>query len=1362
MTIELQKTESAKTKALAAAVKASATAAVSSSSAVVTDGSAVTALLAACAQEVVGENVEMPTMPFVPQNGTVRDDDSDKNLLTALCEVPTAAPMMLGECAVIHGSSDFVAVKLEKLDAVIGEFQQNNTNECNNVSLGVESKVASTVEIADTVEDFADVTDLQLLYSTLAGVKLVVQPPILKAVLHEHQIQGISWMVHMFQNGMPMILGDQMGLGKTIQSIGFLAYLHHTLRKRGPHLIVVPLSVLSNWMSEIELFCPSLRAVRFHGPKPERERIKLEELADLNEFDIVVTTYEVMVSEVNYFRRKYVWTTIIVDEGHRLKNERSQLSEKIRMVACLGKVILTGTPLQNNLKELWAMLYFLAPDVFTSSKPFEEGFDLLRGHIDTAVLRRARKLLSIFMLRRVKDNVAIRLPNRKELTMLVPLTEQQILLYKALLTGLDADMLNSIMNAAGSSSTEEGTVALTSTTVTAASVSTDSEWRRLMNLLVQLRKICNHTYLMPDIAPDPYCLDERLVCGSGKLQMLDRMLPLLKTNGHRVLIFSQFTSMLDILEDYCELREYQFVRLDGETNRVKRRLDVRRFNAPGSPLFIFLISTRAGGLGLNLASADTVILYDSDWNPQVDLQAMERAHRIGQTKPVRVFRLVCQGSVEERMVNRAEKKLFLNAMVAEADPDEALQELHEDAGGEANESDQLLAKLALGVGGSSMSKSELASLIRFGANAVCNAGSDNNGNGSGSTGMSDSDLAVFLEMEGRDQSLMKMHDEVLRDLSFEKKQQQQINTAQDKLVQSISISNHASSDTAPINDAFELAQKALRDRMAMLKEVDLRQLGGTVYEDSRGKNDTRKRRKGTAEEINSEKEAAALDLLNQPSAKRMRKERIVMLSGKGTGYGGMVPVLANTIEVSATNDNAEETDRRRQGRVWEHMCFCALCGRAVQQQPVTPSIVTAPPVQDSASKKKSKHDDRDKVTPSTSVSSKSANKSGNKSSQPPVSDLAAPSDAAATVMRCAHCPWSFHTECARAFGVLSRSGVGSGMSSCPHHRCVLCSRGTQAAGGLLFRCTGCLTAYCEDCLPQDEIDGVGRCRALEERCGYSSKQSYYIKCPSCCVREGCTPLGVLSSVTSVKRAPVHKSASTDSLPIVNAAAGVDSTIAADDDTGAAAAAVDEADVGQDIVEDDDQLQQQQDAMPDETFVPLKTQLMRIHWTEILPTPPPSPAFQSPLTKKKRQKELKAKSRKGAFGKKIVVEDISDDGEVSEEEAGSVHEQEKREMTAAELELQQLEQNSRAVVIPARCSPKKALELCLGHPVLQALYARVLVPPVIISTVGGLLRNSSVFESVSAKIQQGNFWCCYGHIYIIFTFSEFQLMSLLLS
>ena len=188
-------------------------------------------------------------------------------------------------------------------------------------------------------------------------------------------------------------------------------------------------------------------------------------------------------------------------------------------------------------------------------------------------------------------------------------------------------------------------------------------WKKLQSLLMQLRKCCNHPYLFEGADPDPGVTDESLIEASGKVHVLDRLLTKLKDRGHRVVLFSQFTTTLDLLDDVLRYRGYEFSRLDGGTNRVQRTVDIQSFNAPNSSVFLFLMSTRAGGLGVNLQTADTCILFDSDWNPQADLQAMARVHRIGQTKPVHVYRLVTAGTVEERIVQRAEKKLYLDAMV---------------------------------------------------------------------------------------------------------------------------------------------------------------------------------------------------------------------------------------------------------------------------------------------------------------------------------------------------------------------------------------------------------------------------------------------------------------------------------------------------------------------------------------------------------------------------------------------------------------------------------------------------------------------------------------------------------------------------
>ena len=848
--------------------------------------------------------------------------------------------------------------------------------------------------------------------ANIEGVELIKQPKQLTATLHEHQIHGISWMVSMFEKGMSMILGDQMGLGKTIQSIGFISYLKYTRKQTGPYLVVMPLSVLSNWMAEFEKFCPQLKVIRFHGPKNERNRIKAEEINDLDNFDVLLTTYEMLVSESNFFKRRFVWASVIVDEGHRLKNEKSQLSDKLKSVPTICRVILTGTPLQNNLRELWALLHFLQPDIFTSStaEKFEEGFDLARGRIDQGILRKARQLLSVFMLRRLKENINIKLPSKKEVTIVVPLTDVQKEWYKRLLLGLDESTIETVMSAntdGMSSSTSRDSIANggdndekdtkkqrvasnTDLTAVVASSSTseskpgESDWRKLMNLLLQLRKVCNHVMLMQDASMELGDTYNNIVEGSGKLKMLDRMLPRLKADGNRVLIFSQFTSMLNILEEYCDSRNHTYVRLDGETNRVQRRLDVRRYNAPNSPIFVFLISTRAGGLGLNLATSDTVILYDSDWNPQVDLQAMERSHRIGQTKAVRVYRLICSGSVEERMINRAGKKLFLNAMVAEK-----INRDEESAGDDAviNESSENDAAAAVGIGGASISKNEVASLIRFGANAVVQNADESE--------ISDNRLDRLLER---------------RDGKYGR-------------------------DTYEDEEELEMKSTDVMENI-MKEEVDLRQLGSTKYE--KNKITSSKERKAKASELGIDhtlvEEGMHASEMGADLGKRVSKSRIIMVDGSGSGYGGAVPILAQNQDSAIPLEACIEVTKK--GRDWKHCGYCLLCGTGMSIRP---------------------------------------DQQGN------------------FLQPCGHCPRTFHIECLRERGLWN---TGKGSFICSHHKCSSCNRNTAAAGGLLFRCTGCMTSYCEDCLPQDEIEGLGRYKPFEEL-GYISKQAYYVKCPAC-------------------------------------------------------------------------------------------------------------------------------------------------------------------------------------------------------------------------------------------------------------------------
>ncbi|XP_023373132.1 probable global transcription activator SNF2L1 isoform X3 [Otolemur garnettii] len=478
-------------------------------------------------------------------------------------------------------------------------------------------------------------------------IRFEVSPSYVKGgPLRDYQIRGLNWLISLYENGVNGILADEMGLGKTLQTIALLGYLKHYRNIPGPHMVLVPKSTLYNWMNEFKRWVPSLRVICFVGDKDARAAFIRDEMMP-GEWDVCVTSYEMVIKEKSVFK-KFHWRYLVIDEAHRIKNEKSKLSEIVREFKSTNRLLLTGTPLQNNLHELWALLNFLLPDVFNSADDFDSWFDTKNCLGDQKLVERLHAVLKPFLLRRIKTDVEKSLPPKKEVKIYLGLSKMQREWYTKILMK-DIDVLNS----AGK-----------------------MDKMRLLNILMQLRKCCNHPYLFDGAEPGPpYTTDEHIVTNSGKMVVLDKLLAKLKEQGSRVLIFSQMTRLLDILEDYCMWRGYEYCRLDGQTPHEERedkflevellgqREAIEAFNAPNSSKFIFMLSTRAGGLGINLASADVVILYDSDWNPQVDLQAMDRAHRIGQKKPVRVFRLITDNTVEERIVERAEIKLRLDSIV---------------------------------------------------------------------------------------------------------------------------------------------------------------------------------------------------------------------------------------------------------------------------------------------------------------------------------------------------------------------------------------------------------------------------------------------------------------------------------------------------------------------------------------------------------------------------------------------------------------------------------------------------------------------------------------------------------------------------
>lgn len=452
--------------------------------------------------------------------------------------------------------------------------------------------------------------------------------------LRDYQIRGLNWMIDLYENGINGILADEMGLGKTLQTISLLGYMKHFRNIPGPHMVIVPKSTLRNWENEFKKWCPSIKAVCLIGDQETRAAF-IREVMMPGEWDVCITSYEMCIKEKSVFK-KFNWRYMVIDEAHRIKNEKSLLSQIVREFRTANRLLLTGTPLQNNLHELWALLNFLLPEVFSSSDDFDAWFNSNDCLEDNSMIERLHAVLKPFLLRRLKLDVEKKLLPKVETKIYIQLSKMQRDWYtKILMKDID------IVNGAGR-----------------------TEKMRLQNILMQLRKCCNHPYLFDGAEPGPpYTTDYHLVENAGKMVVLDKLLPRLKAMGSRVLLFSQMTRVLDVLEDYCIWRGHSYCRIDGQTAHEDRHRQIDEYNAEGSEKFLFMLSTRAGGLGINLATADIVVLYDSDWNPQADLQAMDRAHRIGQKKQVKVFRFIQENSMEEKLIERAEVKLKLDKMV---------------------------------------------------------------------------------------------------------------------------------------------------------------------------------------------------------------------------------------------------------------------------------------------------------------------------------------------------------------------------------------------------------------------------------------------------------------------------------------------------------------------------------------------------------------------------------------------------------------------------------------------------------------------------------------------------------------------------
>ncbi|XP_046697235.1 probable global transcription activator SNF2L2 isoform X1 [Silurus meridionalis] len=483
---------------------------------------------------------------------------------------------------------------------------------------------------------------------------------LINGTLKQYQIQGLEWMVSLYNNNLNGILADEMGLGKTIQTIALLTYLMENKRLNGPYLIIVPLSTLSNWVYELDKWSPSIVKIAYKG-MPSMRRSFVPQLRS-GKFNVLLTTYEYIIKD-KHILAKIRWKYMIVDEGHRMKNHHCKLTQVLNThYVAPRRLLLTGTPLQNKLPELWALLNFLLPTIFKSCSTFEQWFNApfamtgervdLNEEETILIIRRLHKVLRPFLLRRLKKEVESQLPEKVEYVVKCDMSAIQKVLYRHM-------QGKGILLTDGSEKDKKG----------------KGGAKTLMNTIMQLKKICNHPYMFQHIEesfaehlgyPNGIINGPDLYRASGKFELLDRILPKLQATNHRVLLFCQMTSLMTIMEDYFAYRNFLYLRLDGTTKSEDRAALLKKFNTEGSQYFIFLLSTRAGGLGLNLQAADTVVIFDSDWNPHQDLQAQDRAHRIGQQNEVRVLRLCTVNSVEEKILAAAKYKLNVDQKVIQA------------------------------------------------------------------------------------------------------------------------------------------------------------------------------------------------------------------------------------------------------------------------------------------------------------------------------------------------------------------------------------------------------------------------------------------------------------------------------------------------------------------------------------------------------------------------------------------------------------------------------------------------------------------------------------------------------------------------
>lgn len=555
--------------------------------------------------------------------------------------------------------------------------------------------------------------------------------PLLKegCTLHDYQLVGVKWLIMMNNKELNAILGDEMGLGKTIQIVAFLSYLKQ-IGKTGPHLIVVPSSTIENWIGEFHKWCPSLKLLTYYGTQDERKHLRHRVKKQKDNIDVILTTYNMVTSKSDdkKFFKNFSLNYVIYDEGHMLKNCDSDRYKGLMKVKGKRKILLTGTPLQNNLIELISLMYFVLFKVFNK---YCEDITHLLQHFkqlgpaleskDKALyqqdrIEEAKSILQPYILRRLKNQVLSSLPTKSEQIIEVEMKKPQKQLYDDIVDVLQrseeaGDSYGSLMRLRQAANhpllrrseyTDAKLDKIAKLLCLREKTYADKKWQHVSEDLAWLSDIKIHQLCEKFRCTSKFLLNEELALKSGKCEQLDKMLPDIQKKGDKVLIFSQFTSMLDILEVYLNIRGYSYKRLDGQTPVLDRQEMINEFNI-SKDLFVFLLSTKAGGLGINLTSANHIIIHDIDFNPYNDKQAEDRCHRMGQEKSVHVTRLVSKCTVEIGMLALAKKKLQLEKQVTDGVKgqldEDALRELREEEGGEKIEGRDLSKLLSSAING---------------------------------------------------------------------------------------------------------------------------------------------------------------------------------------------------------------------------------------------------------------------------------------------------------------------------------------------------------------------------------------------------------------------------------------------------------------------------------------------------------------------------------------------------------------------------------------------------------------------------------------------------------------------------------------